>query len=352
MNRFEWTSASTIKGAALATNSTVADATVALASTAGATKGNETANNTAVIKAGGIDLLDLLKERLIAPERVINIRTLPNMDRISADARAGLRVGSLVTLAQLDADPAVRRGYTALADAAGHSATPQIRNVATVGGNLLQRPRCWYFRSEQFRCLKKGGDRCFAIEGENKYHAIFNTEICPYVHGSSAATALVALGARLELTGSKGTREVALEEFFVTPEKDVRRENSLQPHELITEIRVPALGASARSVHLKQGEKESFDWPIADTAVVLEQSGGRCTRASIVLGAAAPVPWRARTAEAALIGKIVNEDSARAAARSAMQGATPLSQNAYKVPVFETLVRRAILLAASDGGSV
>jgi xanthine dehydrogenase YagS FAD-binding subunit len=212
----------------------------------------------------------------------------------------------------------------------------------------LQRPRCWYFRSEQFRCSKKGGDHCFAIESENKYHAIFNTEICPCVHGSSAATALVALGARLELTGPKKAREVALEEFFITPEKDVQRENLLQPQELIAEIRVPPLGANARSVHLKQGEKESFDWPIAETAVVLEQAGGRCTRASIVLGAAAPVPWRARTAEAALIGKTINEETARAAARAAMQGATPLSQNAYKVPILETLVRRAILLAAAN----
>ena len=207
-----------------------------------------------------------------------------------------------------------------------------------------------YFRSEQFRCLKKGGDRCFAIEGENKYHAIFDTEVCPIVHGSSAAVALVALGARIELTGPKGVREVALEEFFVTPEKDVQYENSLQPQKLITEIRIPALGANVRSVHLKQGEKESYDWAIADTAVVLEQVVGRCRRVSIVLGAAAPVPWRARTAEPALIGKPINEESARRAARAAVQGATPLSQNAYKVPIFETLVRRAILLAASNVG--
>ncbi|GAB1544515.1 xanthine dehydrogenase family protein subunit M [Scytonema sp. NUACC21] len=351
MNRFAWTNASTINEAVAQINSTVADATVAAGSPVAANKDNQTANNTAIAKAGGIDVLDLLKEGLVTPSRVINIRTLPNMDRISADAQTGLRIGPLVTLAQLDADPAVRQNYTALAEAASHIATPQIRNIATIGGNLLQRPRCWYFRAEQFRCLKRGGEQCFAIEGEHKYLAIFNNEVCPCVHASTAATALVALGARLVLTSPKKVREVALEDFFVTPEKDVQRENSLQPNELITEIRVPVLGANVRSVHLKQGEKESFDWASADTAVMLEQSGGRCTKASIILGSAAPVPLRAQAAEAVLIGKPINQETARAAARAAVQGAKPLPQNAYKVPIFEVLVRRAILLAASNAES-
>jgi xanthine dehydrogenase YagS FAD-binding subunit len=347
MNRFEWTNVSTITEAVTQLNSTVADAMVA-ASTGGARTKGKIAINQALVKAGGIELLDLLKEGLIEPSRVVNIRNLPNMDGISIDAREGLRVGPLVTLAQLAVHPGVRQNYTALADAVGHTATPQIRNVATIGGNILQRPRCWYFRSEQFQCLKKGGNSCFAVEGEHKFHAIFNTQVCPIVHPSTAAVALVALNARLEITSPQGVREVALEEFFVTPEQDVLRENSLRPNELITAIRVPAVSANVRSVHLKQGEKESFDWAIADTAVVLEQEGGRCKRAAIILGAAAPVPWRARSAEAALIGKLITEESARAAAREAVQGATPLSQNAYKVPIFETLVRRAILLTASN----
>jgi xanthine dehydrogenase YagS FAD-binding subunit len=304
-------------------------------------------SGAAVIKAGGIDLLDRLKEGLEAPERVVNIRNLKGLDRIRDDARAGLRLGPLVTLAQVDADLTIRRRYTALADAAGHAATPQIRNMATVGGNLLQRPRCWYFRSEQFHCRKKGGERCFAIEGENQYHAIFDNQVCAIVHPSATATALVALGARLALTNGRETREVLLEEFFVKPEEDVRRENSLGADELITEIRVPALAANARSAYLKQGEKESFDWPLAEVAVVLEGAHTRINRAAVILGAAAPVPLRAVEAERLLAGQLVNEETARAAARAAVKDASPLSENGYKVAVFETLVRRAILAAAA-----
>jgi xanthine dehydrogenase YagS FAD-binding subunit len=305
-------------------------------------------NGKAVVKAGGVDLLDRLKEGLEAPQRLVNIRNIKGLDKIQDDAKAGLRLGPLVTLAQLDADPTLRRRYAALSLAAGHAATPQIRNMATVGGNLLQRPRCWYFRSEQFNCRKKGGERCFAIEGENQYHAIFDNSLCAIVHPSATATALVALSARLELTGAKGTREVALEEFFVKPEEDIRRENKIGPDELITEIRVPAPAAGARSAYLKQGEKESFDWPIAEVAVVLERDAmARVTRASVILGAAAPVPLRTRAAESALVGQVVNDASARRAAVAAVKNASPLSENGYKVPVFEALVRRAVLAAAS-----
>jgi xanthine dehydrogenase YagS FAD-binding subunit len=322
MNSFEWTNAASIAEAV-------------------AQMGGRT-----VVKAGGIDLLDRLKEGLDTPARLVNIRNLKGLDHVREDARTGLHLGPLVTLAQLDASPVVRRRYNALADAAGHAATPQIRNVATLGGNLLQRPRCWYFRSEDFHCRKKGGAVCFAQEGENQYHAIFGNGLCAIVHPSATATALVALGARVELTGEKGKREVALEEFFVAPEVDVRRENSIGEKELITNVRIPPLQEGARTVYLKQGEKESFDWPVADVAVVLvRDASGRCASASVVLGAAAPVPLRARASESALMGKVVNEEAARAAARAAVVNATPLAENGYKVAVFEALVRRAVLAA-------
>ncbi len=326
MNRFEWTNARSV-------NEAVAQL-----------------NNSAAIKAGGIDLIDRLKEGLDAPSRLINILSIKGLDGVSEDATKGLRIGPLVTLAELDTNRIIRSRYRALADAAGHAATPQIRNVATIGGNLLQRPRCWYFRQAEFNCRKKGGDRCFAIEGENQYHAIFGNSLCAIVHPSALSTALVAFNARVVLTGTKGKREVELEKFFTRPEEDVRRENSIGVDELITEIHVPQLHAQARSAYLKQGEKESFDWPIADVAVVLNCArGGRCERASIVLGAAAPVPLRAVRAEAVLAGKAINEESAREAARTAIQGAAPLSENAYKLPIFEAIVRRAILSAASGG---
>ncbi len=326
MNRFEWTNARSISEAVAQLN------------------------GSAAIKAGGIDLIDRLKEGLDAPSRLINILSIKGLDGVSEDATKGLRIGPLVTLAELDTNRIIRSRYRALADAAGHAATPQIRNVATIGGNLLQRPRCWYFRQAEFNCRKKGGDRCFAIEGENQYHAIFGNGLCAIVHPSALSTALVAFNARIVLTGKKGRREVELEKFFIKPEEDVQRENSIGADELITEIHVPQLPAQARSVYLKQGEKESFDWPIADVAVVLNCArGGRCEQASIVLGAAAPVPLRALKAEAVLADKAINEATAREAAQAAIQGAAPLSENAYKLPIFEAIVRRAILSAASGG---
>lgn len=320
MNQFEWVNPTSLEQAA------------------------ELLGSGAAVKAGGIDLMDLLKERLIAPKRLVNLRAVPGLDRIEAGPE-GLRLGPLVTLARLADDPAVNGPYRALAQAAGHAATPQIRNMATVGGNLLQRPRCWYFRAESFDCRKKGGSRCFAIEGENAYHAIIGNRTCAAVHPSAAAVALVALGAKLELVSHEGRREVALESFFVAPESDVRRENALGERELISKIVVPPPPAGARSAYIKQGEKESYDWPLAEVAVSLEEDGGRCKRASIVLGAAAPVPWRARAAEALLAGKTIDEGTAREAAKAAISGATPLSQNAYKLKIFEAIVRRTILAA-------
>jgi xanthine dehydrogenase YagS FAD-binding subunit len=218
--------------------------------------------------------------------------------------------------------------------------------MATVGGNLLQRPRCWYFRSDQFHCLRKGGDRCYAQDGENEFHAIFDNQVCSIVHPSAAACALTALGAKVQVRGRKGVREVALDDFFVRPEQDVTREHSLAPDELLTEIRVPAPAATTRSAYTKVGQKESFDWPLAEVAVVLDRRGETVNRASIVLGAAAPVPWRASEAEKALVGNRVDQQTARAAASAAVRGATPLSENAYKIPMFEAVVRRTILAAA------
>lgn len=303
-----------------------------------------------VVKAGGLDLLDRMKEGIDSPSRLVNIRNVSELRGVREEKGGGLWLGPLTTLDELDAHPVVRQKFTALADSAGHAATPQIRNVATLGGNLLQRPRCWYFRDEDFHCRKKGGSTCFAHEGENQYHAVFGNEVCAIVHPSATATALVALAARIELTGPKEKREIALEDFFLTPEEDVLRENRLGERELITGVRVPAPTHPTRTAYLKQGEKESFDWPLADVAVALDLTGGVCRVASVILGAAAPVPLRASGAEKALVGRAVNEETARVAAKAAVTGATPLAQNAYKLPIFEALVRRAILAAAGGGG--
>jgi xanthine dehydrogenase YagS FAD-binding subunit len=259
-------------------------------------------------------------------------------------------VGPLVTLARLGEDPVVRGRWRALADSAAHAATPQIRNMATVGGNLLQRPRCWYFRSEHFPCLRKGGARCFAHDGENEYHAIFAHSGCCAVHPSSLATALLALGASVELTGSRGARAVALEQFFVSPEVVREQDTVRQDDEVVTGVLLPVPAPGAGSAYVKQAHKESYDWPLVEAAVVVERgASGACTRASVILGAVAPTPWRARAAEAALVGRPIDESSARDAGKAALQGAAPLRDNAYKVALLEVAVRRAVL-ASVEGG--
>lgn len=342
MNRFEWTSVPDLVTAVRAGSVTVAKAMV--------NRSGEPDPNAIVLKAGGIDLLDLMKEGLLTPRRVVNLRVIPELGRVVEEQGGALRIGAMVTLAQVAAHPLVRARYRVLAEAAGRSASPQIRQVATIVGNLLQRPRCWYFRSLHHHCLRKGGPTCFAFAGENQYHAIFAHKGCAIVHPSTAATALVALDAKVELIGVHGaTRVVALETFLVSPDKDIERENDLQPGEILTNVILPPLPTSVRSIHLRQGELDSFDWPIADAAVVVDiDADGICRRASVVLGAAAPVPYRARNAESALTGKRITEDTARRAAIAAIAGAVPLSRNGYKLPVFEALVRRAILGAAGQ----
>jgi xanthine dehydrogenase YagS FAD-binding subunit len=340
MNRFAWANATTISEATAATSITVADAMTAISDAAGD-------RAISVVKAGGIDLLDLLKENLLAPTKIVNLTNIAGLATIEGSA-GGLRIGSMVTLANLAANAVVRQRYPALAVALQNSASPQIRNVATLGGNLLQRPRCWYFRAAEYHCLRKGGGHCFAISGENQYHAIFDNQSCAIVHPSTAGTVLEALGAKLELANSEGvSRNILLEDFFLSPDRDLQRENDLKPQEIVTAILLPALPTSLRMTHLKQAEKESFDWPLADVAVALDFNGdGSCKYAAIILGAAAPVPHRARAAENILVGRHVDGATARKAAQASLTGATPLAKNAYKLPLFETLVCRAILKAA------
>jgi xanthine dehydrogenase YagS FAD-binding subunit len=301
--------------------------------------------NGAAIKAGGVDVLDLMKEHLFQPTRLVDIREIKDLDYIKDDPKEGAKIGPLVSIAKLAEDPAINKRYPLLAHAALRIATPQIRNMATLGGNLLQRPRCWYFRNELTFCRKKGGEKCYAQEGENQYHAIFNNGLCAIVHPSGAATALVAYGARIEITSKDGKREVLLEEFFQPPTVDLHRENTLNPGEIITEIRIPAPSQNTKQHYVKQGEKESFDWPICEVAVLLENDGDTCKKASIVLGAASPIPYRAVESEKALVGKKIDADLARTAARATLKSATPLTLNDYKVPLFENLMTRAILAA-------
>jgi xanthine dehydrogenase YagS FAD-binding subunit len=342
MNRFAWMRAPTVSQAAAAASATVA---AAMTLSPDAMERGE----IAIVQAGGIDVLDLLKEGLLAPRVLVGLKGIPGLDRIAADQAGGLRIGALVTLATLAAHPDVARRYPALAEAVGTSASPQIRNVATLGGNLLQRPRCWYFRAEAYRCLRKGGGHCFALAGDNRYHAVFDNHPCAIVHPSTAATALVALDASVELAGRDGdVRRLRLEEFFVLPDQDLQRENDLRPHEILTAIRLPPVAAGVRMAHVKQAERAAFDWPLVDVAVRLDLApDGTCRAAAVILGAVAPAPRRAAAAERVLIGQPINDAAARRAGQAALEGATPLADNAYKLALVEVLVRRAILAAVA-----
>ncbi len=304
----------------------------------------KTIQGAAVIKAGGVDLLDLMKENIIAPAKIVSINALPGLGKIGFDEKSGLRIGALVKLSDLEENAEIKKHYAALHESVSHAATPQIRNMATLGGNLAQRPRCWYFRSEDHKCLKKGGTKCFAQEGQNQIHGIFNTEICPCVHSSSVSTALVAFGAQVEITGAKGKlRNVPLAEFFVSPQVDVTRENILERGEIITALTVPAPPKGQKSWYIKQAAKESYDWALADAAVVAQMSGDTIKDVKIVLGAAAPTPYRATAAEQLLRGQKVSEKLAVQVGTAAVEGATPLAHNAYKVPMFKAIVKECVL---------
>jgi xanthine dehydrogenase YagS FAD-binding subunit len=290
-----------------------------------------------------MDLIALMKDYVASPERVVNVKTLDRSIRKTPDG--GLRIGSAVTLVELASSADAERMYPALVQAAAEVGTPQIRNLGTVGGNLNQRPRCWYFRNEEFDCLKKGGSRCFAVDGENQYHAIFGDGPCHIVHPSSLAVPAIALDARFRIVGPAGEREVAAADYYQMPDRNLFGETVLAPNELLTHVILPAPGA-VKSATYEVRFKQSHDWPLAMASVALAMSGQTVRSARIIMGAVAPIPWRAPAAEAALAGKRMSEQVAMAAADAAVAGAKPMSGNAYKIQLARTAVKRALLRAA------
>jgi xanthine dehydrogenase YagS FAD-binding subunit len=304
--------------------------------------------NGAVVKAGGVDLLDRMKNGTDTPTRLVNIRNISALRGVQATPE-GLTIGALTTLAEIADDPTIRAQYTILSDACGHTATPHIRNMATIGGNVLQELQCWYFRSAEFQCIRKGKDLCFAFSGLNQYHAIMDYGGCPSVAPSSGAVALLALNATIELTSAaKGKRTVAIKDFYILPDANPHRFNVKADDELLTAIHIPKPAPGTRSAYQKYGEKESHDWAIADAGILLEMDGNICRRAVVTMGAASPVVRRSPEAEAALTGKPITRDTARAAGQASMTGAMPLSMNAYKVQLFPIAIYRTILLAAGQ----
>jgi xanthine dehydrogenase YagS FAD-binding subunit len=298
--------------------------------------------------AGGQDLLTTMKDYTSRPARLVNLKHIRGLDRITLNAR-GLTIGALVTLSELEEHAGVRKSFPGLSEAAHSIATPQIRNLGTVGGNLCQRPRCWYFRLEEVICLKKGGSECYAATGENKYNAILGGGPSYIVHPSDLAPMLLALGARVTVNGYAGKRVIPLDKFFTLPsDGNIRRENVLQNDDIITEIFVPASAFAARSTYLKFKERESLDFALASVAAAVQlEANGTVHDARIVLGGVAPIPWRVPAAEDFLAGKELKPDVLAEAAKIALADAKPLEKNAYKVPLAQTLVRRALAKAGN-----
>jgi xanthine dehydrogenase YagS FAD-binding subunit len=297
--------------------------------------------------AGGQDLLTEIKERIIEPEALVNLKYIPGLDKLTYDPAKGLEIGTLVTLTQIAESSTVRSKFPALAMAAESVGSVQIRNAGTLGGNLCQRPRCWYYRHKDLLCKKKGGAFCFALAGENKYNAILGGGPSFIVHPSDTATALVALGASVTIAGPKGQRTVPIEKFFILPSVNARMENILNPDEILLSVMVPNSPLATRSVYFKFREKTSMDWAMSAAAVAVSVTGGKVTDSRIVLGGVAPIPWRVPKAEALLKGQSADAKTLQAVADAALQGAMALSQNGYKIPLTKTLVRRAIQYVAA-----
>jgi xanthine dehydrogenase YagS FAD-binding subunit len=292
---------------------------------------------------GGQDLLARMKDYITQPERIVNVKNA--LESTVKPLHDGLQIGAAMKVADVAEHPDILRMYPAIAQAAIEVGTPQIRNQATVGGNLNQRPRCWYFRNEEFVCFKKGGDQCFAIMGENQFHAILGGGPSFIVHPSSLAVPMVAYGATFRIVGAKGERTVPAAEYFTLPRDNVRTENVLEPNELLTHAILPAPG-NVKSGHYEVRYKASHDWPIAFATVLLTMDGQTVRGARVVIGAVAPIPWRSPEAEKAVQGKAITEQTAAAAAEAALKDAQPLKENAYKIQVAKTAVQRAILRAA------
>jgi xanthine dehydrogenase YagS FAD-binding subunit len=295
---------------------------------------------------GGQDLLARMKDYIDSPDRVVNVKNALEAT-ITGTSDGGLKIGAAMKIADLADHAQVAKLYPAISAAAIEVGTPQIRHVGTVGGNVNQRPRCWYFRNEEFVCFKKGGSRCFAVAGENQFHAIFGNEGPSHiVHPSSLAVPFVAYGAKFRVVGSAGEREIAAAEYFTLPTiQNVLKENVLGDEELLTHVILPAPG-NVKSGHYEVRYKQSHDWPLAFSTVVLTMNGNTIQSARVVIGAVAPVPWRSQDAERALAGKPLNEQTAALAGEAAVQAAKPMSGNAYKIQIAKTAVKRAIMNAA------
>jgi xanthine dehydrogenase YagS FAD-binding subunit len=296
------------------------------------------------ILAGGTDLISLMKDHADPPPpRIVSIKGVKELRGIQPIAD-GFSIGALTTFDDLLANDEISKSFTAVAEAARGVSSPQIRNMGTVGGDLLQRPRCWYYRGGFGLLARDSKGKSLVPDGENKYHAIFGNDGPAYfVSPSSLAPALIALQAKVTLHGPAGRREIPVEELFVIPKAEGEREHSIRPNEILTEIIIPGMPGPSRNATYEVRQKEALDWPLAAASVALKMNGDKITAARVVLGHVAPTPWRSHAAEQALEGKMVDDSTAAAAGEAAVRGAKPLSQNEYKVQLARVAVKRALL---------
>jgi xanthine dehydrogenase YagS FAD-binding subunit len=301
--------------------------------------------------AGGSDLLGLMKDGIEQPEKLIDLKTLPGLDKISYSPGKGLTIGALVTIAGIAEHEIINKKFPVLAQAAREVASPQLRGQGTTGGNICQRPRCWYFRGD-FHCLRKGGDTCYAVTGENKFHCIIAGGPCFIVHPSDTAVALLALDASLTIFSGKKSRPVPIQEFFVLPDKNVIRENILEPNEIITEIHVPDTTPGTLSRYLKLKERDVWDFATVSAAAVLQVQGNKIKSARIALGGVAPKPWLEKYVSSQLAGMTINAETLEKLVSGALKEAEPLEQNAYKIPLARSAIKRVIINAFGDQGGI
>ena len=296
---------------------------------------------SASIVGGGSDLLGMVKEHLVEPDVLVNLRAIRGLDQIEMQ-RGHMKIGGLTTLDTISRDARIRKEYTVLAEAAENVGTPQIRNAGTLAGNVCQRPWCWYFRNG-FPCLKNGGKICFSASGENQLHAIFGGGPSYIVHPSDTAPALVALDAEFHIAGPNGERTVPASEFFQLPRVDASRENVLSKDEVLTAVRLPAARPGTRSTYHKILDREAWTHAVVSAAIVLEMDRETCRSARIVLGGVAPIPWRLPKVEAMLAGQRITPELAAQAGEAAIEGAHPLAKNKYKLPLTKGVVKRTLV---------
>jgi len=295
---------------------------------------------TVAFSGGGSDLLGLIKERIVQPDVLVSLRSAKGLDSVTTD-RDGLTIGGLVTLEALSHHAEVNRRHAVLAEAAASVATPQIRNVGTIAGNVCQRPWCWYFRNG-FPCYKAGGTQCFSTSGENRFHAIFGGGPSYIVHPSDTAPALVALGATFRIVGPAGERVVPASEFFVLPRQNPANENVLGQEDVLASVHIPAARPGTRSTYHKELDREAWTHAVVSVAVVLEMDRDTCRSARVVVGGVAPIPWRLPAVEEMLAGQRISDELCARAGDTAVAGARALSNNAYKIPLTRAMVRRTI----------